>query len=194
MKSILLFIGFLLFTGSVAWSQQSDYILLKKRNNRTLKTYYEGSFISAETYSGFPINGYIKAIRNDSILIRQEVMQLVPTNFGTTLDTVAYMIGLDYRQIKIFNYQKKYTWNRKKGFVQVALPIMMEIGGLGFIVLELVNTAYRNDSLKDQKKLMSLGIAAGVAATGFLITKLHKSSNKAGGKYKVVYVHVKAPS
>jgi hypothetical protein len=55
-------------------------------------------------------------------------------------------------------------------------------------VLELFNTAYRKESISADNKLVSLGIAAGVAATGFAITYFQNKADKAGGKYKVVYV------
>jgi len=64
----------------------------------------------------------------------------------------------------------------------------MRVGGVGFLVLELVNTAYRGESITADNKLVPLGIAAGVAVTGFAITYFQKKSDKAGGKYKVVYV------
>lgn len=189
MKKTLLFI-LTLFITVLAFSQQSDYIVLKKRNNRTLKTYYPGAFISAETYSGFPINGFIKDIRNDSIILRQEETRLFATEFGSVLDTLAYTLSVDYHQIKKFHYTSRYTWGRKKGFATVTLPVIMMIGGAGFVVLELANTAYRNDKLGDQKKMFSLGIATAVAATGFLIKELSKNNEKVGGKYKVVYVRI----
>jgi hypothetical protein len=189
MKKTLLFI-LLLSVTSAAVSQQSDFVVIKKRNNRTLKTYFQGAFISAVTYNGFPINGFIKDIRNDSIIIHQETRELRATDFGSELDTVAYTMGVDYREIKQFNFSDKYTWGRKKGFATVTLPLIMMIGGAGYIVLELANTGYRNDSLKDQKKLLSLGVAGAVAATGFLIKQLQKHNEKVGGKYKVVYVKV----
>ncbi len=52
MKQALLFILLLSIT-EVTLSQTSDFLVLKKRNNRTLKTYYPGAFISANTYNGF---------------------------------------------------------------------------------------------------------------------------------------------
>lgn len=189
MKKTLLFILSLFITGFV-FSQQSDYIILKKRNNRTLKTYYQGSFIRAETYNGFTLNGFIRDIRNDSLIIRQEETQLFATDFGSVVDTLAYTLSIDYRQIKKFFFGSKYTWGRKKGFAVVTLPVIMMIGGSAFVVLELINTGYRNDGLKDQKKLMSLGIGLGVAATGFLIKELNKSRDKVGGRFKVVYMKV----
>jgi hypothetical protein len=187
MKQFLLFI-LLLSVTKITLSQPSDFIVLKKRNNRTLKTYYPGAFISAVTYNNFNINGYIKEIRHDSIIILQQERRLQPTDFGSELDTSSYIIGLDYRQIKAFHFTSQYTWGRKRGFAEVTLPRLMMLGGAGYVVLELVNTAYRNESINDNNKLASLGIAAGIAATGFAITRLQRHSDKAGGKYKVIYV------
>ena len=187
MKTIILLITILISTFS-SFSQQSDFLVLKKRNNRTIKTYYTGAFLSAETHNGFRINGFITDIRNDSVFFRQEERQQVGTDFGTTLDTVTYHMAVDYREIKRFNYSNKYVWGGKKGFVQVALPKIMMIGGVGYIILETVNTIYRKESFNDDGKLLSMGIAAGVALGGYLIQYFQDRGKDAGGKYKVVYV------
>lgn len=187
MKQTLLFI-LLVSIAEASLSQPADFIVLRKRNNRPLKTYYPGAFISAITYNGFSINGFIKDIRNDSVIILQQQRQLVGTEFGTTLDTVSYVLGIDYREIKTFHYTSQYTCGRKRGFAEVTIPALMKVGGVGFIVLELFNTAYRKESISANNKLVSLGIAAGVAATGFAISYFQNKGDKAGGKYKVVYV------
>src|SRR5688572_19692708 len=187
MKQALLLI-LLVSLAEVTLSQPSDFIVLKKRNNRTLKTYYPGAFISAITHNGFTINGYIKVIRNDSIIFQQQELQLQATEFGTTVDTMAYTLGVDYRDIKKFQFTSQYTWGRKKGFSQVTLPTLMKVGGLGFIILELVNTAYRKESITQDNKVVPLTIAARVAATGFAISYFQNKADKVGGKYKVVYV------
>ena len=185
---LVIFLFSLLFN---ATAQQSDFIVLKKRNGRPLKTYYEGVFISAETNNGFGINGYIKDIRNDSIFVQQEITRLVPTEFGSKIDTLRFTFGVLYTEIGRFNYSGTQRYGKKKGFVQVAVPKIMIIGGVGFIVLELVNTAYRGESLSDNNKLAAIGIAAGVAAAGFIWQKLQNKNNEVGGKFKVVYVKVK---
>jgi hypothetical protein len=187
MKQALLFI-LLISLAEVTLSQTSDFIVLKKRNNRTLKTYSSGAFISAITYNGFAINGFIKEIRHDSIILLQQERKLVPTDFGATLDTVSYTIGIDYHNIKTFHFTSQYTWGRKRGFAEITIPRLMKVGGIGFLILELVNTGYRKESISANNKILSLGIAAGVAATGFAITYFQNRSDKAGGKYKVVYV------
>jgi hypothetical protein len=178
----------LLSLSQVTFSQTSDFIVLKKRNNRTLKTYYPGAFISAVTYHGFLINGYIKFIRNDSLIIQQQERRLMPTDFGTTVDTFNYTIGLDFREIEKFNYTSQYTWGRKKGFAVITLPKLMMIGGTGYVLLELINSGYRQESLNKDGKLLSLGIGAAVAVAGYTISRVQKQSNKAGKKYKVIYV------
>jgi hypothetical protein len=187
MKQTLLFILLLAIT-NVTLSQTSDFIVLKKRNNRTIKTYYPGAFISAHTYNGFSVNGFIKEIRHDSLIILQQETRLVGTDYGSAVDTVAYTIGVDYREIKTFHYTGDYSWGRKRGFAQITLPRLMKIGGVGFIILELVNSSYRKESLSENNKVVPLAIAAGVAATGFAITYFQNKADKAGGKYKVVYV------
>ncbi|HEX6426212.1 MAG TPA: hypothetical protein VF008_00950 [Niastella sp.] len=187
MKQALLFILLVSITEATL-SQSADFIVLKKRNNRTLKTYYPGEFISAVTYNGFTINGFIKDIRHDSIIILQQERKLVPTDFGSTLDTMSYTFGIDYHNIKSFHFTSKYTWGRKRGFAEITLPRLMKVGGIGFLVLELVNTGYRKESISADNKLLPLGIAAGVAATGFAISYFQNRSDKSGGKYKVVYV------
>lgn len=192
MKQILLLILFA-FLSNLVFPQQSDFIVLKKKNNRTLRTYYPGAFISAVTYSGFEINGYITAIRNDSLIIRQEEKRLMEAKngMGTEVDTLIFTFGLEYTQIKQWNYTRNYTWGGKKGFIQVYVPKIMMIGGAGFVALELINTAYRGDSLDDPDRLRALGIAAGVAVVGWLIDKRKDRAKKVGKKYKVVYIKAK---
>jgi hypothetical protein len=187
MKQAVLLI-LLVSIAEVTLSQSSDFIVIKKHNNRTLKTYYPGAFISAVTHNGFSINGFIKDIRHDSIIILQQQRQLQATDFGTTLDTMSYTLGIDYREIKKFQFTSQYTWGRKRGFTSVTIPALMKLGGVGFLVLELVNTGYRKESITANNKILPLGIAAGVAAAGFAITYFQNRSDKAGGKYKVVYV------
>ncbi len=187
MKPFFTCIGLLLF-GAIALAQKSDFILLKTKKDKTLKTYYPGGFLNAETYDGFHLTGIIKEIRNDSIILQQRETRLVGTEFGTRLDTMVYTIGFSYKLIKKFNYEYNYIGSRKKGWSQVSLPKLMIIGGLGFMGLELVNTAYRKEALNSGNKLESMGIAAAVAGTGLLWEHLKSRRNKVGGKYKAVYI------
>jgi hypothetical protein len=175
-----------------AFAQPSDFIVLKKRNNRTLKTYFPGTFISAATYTGYNFSGIIKQIKNDSVFIEQQDVRQVPTPFGVpALDTIIHTIRLHYKEIRVFYYTSDKLSSgsgMRRSFVGRTLPQIMSLGGTGFIILELVNTFYRGESLSDGNKLTVLAIAAGVAATGFLWQHLQNRNTSAGTKYKVVYV------
>lgn len=191
MKHFLL-IFFLFSYSFVSLAQQSDFIVLKKKNNRTLKTYFPGTFISAITYSGFTLNGVILKIENDSLFVEQQNIYRVSKLGLPALDTVLVTLGLYYKEIRKFNYDSHTGLGgapRQKGFTASTLfPKIMMIGGLGFIVLELVNTAYRKESLSDNNKIESIGVAGAIAATGFAWSRIVRKKDKAGGKYQVVYV------
>ncbi|MBC7848644.1 MAG: hypothetical protein H7Y31_02855 [Chitinophagaceae bacterium] len=175
-------------TTLISIAQQSDFIQVKKHNNRTLKTYYTGAFISAETYDGFRINGIITAIRNDSVIFQQTMTSLVPTQLGQKIDTIRYSMSVYVYQIKKFNMEGYTPSMRKKGFSVITIPKLMIVGGVGFLGLELVNTIYRKESLTDGNKLGTLAIAVAVAGGGFLWNWVDKKRNQVGGKYKMVYV------
>ena len=134
------------------------------------------------------LNGIIKDIRNDSVFIEQQDVYQVGTPYGVPrLDTIVHTLGVHYTEINQFFFSKGGS-SRKKGFTQVTLPKLMIIGGVGFIVLELVNTAYRGESINEHNKLPSLALAAGIAAAGVLWQQFQKQKTKAGGKFTVVYV------
>lgn len=177
-----------ILTSFISIAQQSDFIQVKKHNNRTLKTYYTGAFISAETYDGFRINGIITAVRNDSVIFQQTMTSLVPTQLGQKIDTIRYSMSVYVYQIKKFNMEGYTPSMRKKGFSVITIPKLMIVGGVGFLGLELVNTIYRKESLTDGNKLGTLAIAVAVAGGGFLWNWVDKKRNQVGGKYKMVYV------
>ncbi|HUR10251.1 MAG TPA: hypothetical protein VM012_02710 [Flavitalea sp.] len=190
MKSFLTL--FLVVACIIANGQRSDFIVLKKRNNRTVKTYFPGTFLSALTYSNFRVNGLIRDIRNDTVFVEQQEVFQVPTQFGVQkLDTLIHTIRFHYTDIKQFFFSNNTGIGgapRKRGFAQVTLPRLMVLGGSAFIALELVNTAYRKESLNDGKKISSLAIAAAIAGGGLIWQQLQNQAGKAGGKFKVVYV------
>lgn len=172
-----------------ACAQRADFIVLKKRNNRTVKTYFAGTFLSANTYTGFQINGIIKDIRNDSVFVEQQDVFQVGTQFGVPrLDTLLHTIGIHYTNLYQFFFSNGRGGTRKRGFAQVSLPRLMLLGGAAFVVLELVNTAYRREPLNEGNKIVTLAVAGAVAAGGLVWQQLQNQSSKAGGKFKVVYI------
>lgn len=191
MKATILTLFLCALVGT-AFTQQSDFIILKKKNNRTVKTYAEGTFLSARMNNGFDVHGYITAIRNDSIYLRQQDIKLFGTEFGSTLDTFYYAVGFDYRQILRYNVKDGDLYGRPTGFAVLSVPGLMLVGGAAFLVLETFNTIYRKESFSDNDRLLTMGIAAGVATAGYFWGKAN--SNKENRKNKLDVVYVKAGS
>ena len=182
---------FFFFCSAVSSAQEADYINVKKKNGRVLKTYFDGGFISAETFEGFRLHGYIRAIRNDSIILVQEQTRLVGTAFGTSLDTLRYLYGVDHRLIRRYFYKERFNYAGKKGFRTLSIPKLMVIGGTGFVLLELVNTLYREESINTNNKLPALAIATATAFSGWMWTKIARKRDQVGKKYVVEYMRAK---
>lgn len=192
MKYIFIILSVFLTHASLQ-AQKSDFIVIKKKNNRTIKTYFPGSYIAAQTTSGFMISGVIQAIKHDSLFIQQIDIRQVPTQFGTpVLDTVLYSISLHYQGIARFFVEKNSP--RGRTGPSMLLPKLLQIGGLGYIVLESVNTVYRKESFSDNNKLAGMGIAAGVAAAGFAWQYAKNQQSKPGKKMKVHYIDMSTPA
>lgn len=179
---------FLLSIACSAFSQQSDFIILKKKNNRTVKTYAAGTFLSARMNNGFEVHGYITAIRNDSIYLRQQEIQMFGTEFGSKLDTLYYGVGFEYHQILRYNVKDGDLYGRPTGLQAVTAPRLMMVAGVGFLILETVNTIYRKESFSDNNRLITMGIAAGVAAAGYFWNKAKNNKEKKQNNLNVVYV------
>lgn len=179
---------FLCTLAITAFSQQSDFIILKKKNNRTVKTYAEGSFLSARLNNGFDVHGYITAIRNDSIYLRHQETRMFGTEFGSKLDTFVYAVAFDYHQIIRYNIKDSDLYGRPTGFSVLSVPGLMLVGGAGFLILETVNTLYRKESFSDNNRLLTMGIAAGVAAAGYFWGKANANRENKKNKLNVVYV------
>ncbi|MEO6757745.1 MAG: hypothetical protein ABIM16_10315 [Ginsengibacter sp.] len=78
---------------------QNDLLVLKK-NNKTIQSFYSGTPIIFSTVNG-NFNSYITGIHKDSVFLVQYDIRTVPTNLGVyVLDTIArYNFGINYHDI-----------------------------------------------------------------------------------------------
>lgn len=166
------------------FSQMSDFISLKRTNNRHVASYFKGSRIELQHVNGQVINGPIEDVRNDSVFVRQWHIVSYITQLGTSkVDTLGSMVyGFHYQEIFRIFHDKRQSW----GFVRNGAIFM--IGGVGYIVLNVLNGWYRKEPIGDADNLKSLAIAGGVAGGGFLLNRLHRYREKNGKKYKINYV------
>jgi hypothetical protein len=80
-----LFIGIFSFFSSKA--QSSDLLILKK-NNRTLQTFFPGNEVIFNTATGY-YDAFIQSINHDSLFLVQYDIRQVPTSLGIyILDTL----------------------------------------------------------------------------------------------------------
>ncbi len=180
-KSLLTIGLFFCYTASFA-QQASDFISVKKRNNRTIKTFFPGLNISFITTFKRPVSGLITDIRHDSIFVKMWDIRVVPTTLGVTmLDTAgSYIIGLHYKDIE------KIDVSDRMKLQQVILGPILIIGGAGYIALNLINGAYMKQPVTDSKNLGKLEIAAGAIGAGLLVNYIRKHR----GRYVIEYIRM----
>jgi hypothetical protein len=181
MLKALLLISFLSCSAKI-FSQASDFIAVKKHNNRTIKTFFPGVPISFQTSYKRQVSGMITDIRHDSIFVKEWDIRVVPTTMGVTMiDTAGvYITGFYYKEI-----EKVEVSDRMK-LQQVSPGRILIIGGIGYTVLNIVNGSYLHESVTDSKNLKKLGIAAGAVGTGLLINYLKRHQRN----YIIEYIHM----
>ena len=181
MGKVLLLILFI--ASSVkTFSQASDFITVKKKNNRTIKTFFPGVHISFQTYDKRQANGLITAIRNDSVFVKEWDIRPLFNSLGIPItDTVgAYMSGFHYKEIE------KVDVSDKMKLQQLTPGRILIIGGTGYAILNVINGAYLHESITSSKNLKSLGIAGSAVGAGILTNYLLKK----GKKYHIEYVRM----
>lgn len=180
MVKILLLI--FIFSSVKVFSQASDFITVKKRNGKTIKTFFPGVSISFETVDKRPVNGLITAIRNDSVFVKEWDVRPVISSIGIPVTDTAgiYLSGFYYKEIGTVDVSSRMR------FQEVTPGRILIIGGTGYALLNIINGAYLHESITSSKNLTSLGIAVGAVGLGILINYISKHANK----YHVEYIHM----
>lgn len=165
------------------YSQSSDILLLKKKNGRTVKSYFSGSFIYFIDRSGREMSGNIKKIERDTLFIQYFDVRRAYNRWGTSVsDTVtSYLFRYHYNEIK--SIPKSTT-----AFEFVRDGTIFMIGGVGYAALHLINSAIQHEEVVGK----TVAIAGGVAAAGFIMRTLRKKSYVIGKKYNLQYVNMQS--
>lgn len=69
----------------ISFSQSADFISVRNKNGRIIKTFSSGSPIIFETKNGVSVTGIIKTIRNDSLFVNIHNSQMVSARFGFSM-------------------------------------------------------------------------------------------------------------
>jgi hypothetical protein len=168
------------FIGNLyAQVNNSDMVLLRNKQGRTIKSYFKGMPIDFGDKGKREVTGIVRKINNDTIFIQQYDIRRAYNQWGTSvLDTVtSYLIKYNYKEI---------TWVRKPSakFEFVRDGTLFMIGGSAYLLLHVVNAAYLHQPVIGS----TVAIAGGIAVTGFIMHRLRKKRYVIGNNYKMVYI------
>ena len=180
---LLLIIGLSFFFSGEA--QPSDILILKKKD-RTLRTFFPGNEIIFNTSTGY-YNGYITSINHDSLFLIQYDIRQIPTSLGVyVLDTLAsYRFAINYKQITGFakNVNNKFDWSASGGAL-LGGGVLLGTVGLGTWLFTKPNTRYYASPYL-------VGSAALLAGIGYLMVKSNSKGLVLGKKYSLNYIQTK---
>ncbi len=164
-------------------AQRSDILLLKKKNGRTVQSFFSGSYIYFIDKSGREMSGIIKNIKRDTLFIKYYDVKRAYTRWGTTVaDTITtYLFRYHYNEIKAIP-------KTLKAFEFVRDGTLFMIGGAGYAALHLINSAIQEEKVVGE----TLAIAGSIAAAGLTMRKLRKKNYVVGKKYFLHYVNMQS--
>lgn len=168
----------LLFSAGVS-AQSSDILILKKRN-KTIETFYSGSNIAFTTTTGAYRDARIERLKNDTLFLREYITQYLPTTFGTyIIDTLgSYHFQYHYNQIAAMGKKEKRGFNLRGSGASL-------FGG-GIILVLASGAVYLFNRSTFSLPLL-LG-SAGLATVGYFLMKTGTKGIVIGKKYHFVYL------
>ncbi len=163
---------------------QSDLLVLKQRN-QTIQSWVPGSILNFQFSSKQWIQGIIKNIHNDSVLMEQIVLVQVANQFGfPTIDT-AKMGLMKFHVNEIYGMPKR---NSSSGIISNGT--LLTLGSAAYILLNITNSLIQNEQVFSSQNLTRLGIASGVFLIGAILSASHKTYITLGKKYTMETIHI----
>ena len=181
LRSSLCIVGIsFLFLNSHA--QGSDFITLKKRNNRTIKTYFSGIHIDFISIAGNEVHGMIKKVEKDSLFINIYDERSNYTIWGSSFwDTIAVsVVKYHYKEIREIMKPPQHFGFIRNGFI-------FKAGGIGYASLHTINALYLKEKIDPHTILMS----GAAILTGIILKKIHHNTIRLGKLYYLQYIPIK---
>ena len=155
-----------------------------KQKNQVIQTWIPGSVINFQFSNKQWIEGIIKTVRNDSILMEQIVVRTVPDAFGFPKIDTAKLGLLKLHVSEIYGMPK-----RNFGGGIFSNGILFQLGSGAYIFLNIFNSLIHNEQVFSSVNLTRLGIAGGVFIVGSLLRASHKTYIVMGKKYTMATIH-----
>ena len=157
-----------------------------KEKNQVIQTWIPGSVINFQFSNKQWIEGIIKTVRNDSILMEQIVVRTVPDAFGFPKIDTAKLGLLKLHVSEIYGMPK-----RNFGAGIFSNGILFQLGSGAYIFLNIFNSLIHNEQVFSSVNLIRLGIAGGVFVVGSLLRASHKTYIVIGKKYSMQTIHTR---
>lgn len=155
-----LWIAMLLFFLPVFCEAQSDVLVLQK-NGQNILSYVPGKPIMLQTIYDQWFDGYVTALRNDSVFINN--------------------IPFHYKEIRAIRRERE-----KLNYVQDGTLLM--IAGGGVVALNVINGLYRKDKAGQWFSTGGWIAAGALLGGGYLLRKANKKIYPIGKKYQLHYL------
>jgi len=168
---------------SSATFSQSDLLVLKQKN-QIIQTWVTGSIIDFQFSNRQWIEGIIKNIRNDSILLEIIVLHQVPAELGFLKTDTARMGLMRLHVNEIYGMPK-----RQFGSGIIRNGALFKLGSGAYIFLNVFNSLIHNEPVFSSQNLTGLGIAAGVFVVGCILQSTHKTYITLGKRYTMATIH-----
>lgn len=141
---------------------QTDVLELKK-NGKNIRTYSPGMYFVMETVYDQWLEGYITAIRNDSVFVN---------NFP-----------FHYKEIRTIRWERNKLNYKPDGIILMA-------AGAGVLVIGTVNGLYRGDPASQWFTATGYITAGVLLLGGYLLIKAQYKKYHLGKKYTLEYLNV----
>jgi hypothetical protein len=180
MNSRFIFV-FILFSFS---AKSQDFIILKKRNT-TLQTFFTGSNINFQLNNREWIQGYIKRISHDSLVIQPIEIRYLPTIWGTRIPDTLFLSLLKIPAADINAMPRK-----NESFEYIKNGTLFRDAGFGYLLLNIINALINNESVFGGNNITKQSIAISGFVLGKVLQKTYSSTLHIGKKYHLQYINL----
>ncbi len=179
-----LLIAFLVLLAGDCCAQSG--FLIHKKGNKTVRTYFAGSYITFQTHHEQWITGLIKKIRSDSVHVQMMQVRMLGGPGIAIADT-------GYSAIMRLHYKDILAFEKDACFSFIGNGIFFKIGAVGYATLNIANGLIYKEPLFDNENSRRLLTAAGVFLFGQVLRWTYSPVNKIGRKHKLVFVDLPPP-
>ncbi|MGI9138816.1 MAG: hypothetical protein ACR2IM_07235, partial [Sediminibacterium sp.] len=156
-------------------------LLKLKDRGVTIRSFSVGDYVNFQFSNGQWLTAYVAAIKEDTIQINQFALQRVMTMFGTYGEDTLKLgrMVLHTNEIKAFAKDKGH-YNSV-----VTNGAFLQVGGLGYVLLNIANSLIKNDPVLEQKNIPKLIGGAVAVVAGKLLRKANPNYRPIGKRFSL---------